>query len=300
MGSGGEVIDFTPLKRYSTLFKVFRTIRRARMVLLRLALLYCVGYILVFLLNPYSFSASYSSSGSIDLGLILFVFIFVPIAFLMFRIYYMDWLWRIFANKNGFKLIVQAEAALTGIERVPSFRGKFLAFSSGVITGTHSNLVFAFFARQYKEGGVLRWREWQMDTILTLALPAESPHIIINARKNERARRSNLSVSFPDNHRFQFEGIYGDKYDVFTNPSSRIVTLQLFTPDVLSVLYDKLPSADIEIKGDKLWIVQRYGILDDELAESMFVAASEFYGELSKQMKSARLLNTSGSARTTN
>jgi len=201
----------------------------------------------------------------------------------------MDSVLKSFAKRNNFRWIEQSIAVLSGIERVPSFKGKFISFSSGVITGVFRNLTFTFFTRQYKEGGVLRWRERQMDTVLAIALPAQLPHIVINARANERARRSNLSTSFPDNYYFQFEGIYGDKYDVYTAPQSRIVTLQLFTPDVLAVLYGKLPTADIEIKGNKLWVVQRYGVLDDDLAKNMFAATSQFYEELEKQMKSARL-----------
>ena len=293
MTDGESQADFTPLKYYSTAFKVARWIRRARMILVRLFFLFIVIVIASFLLNirSLSYSVSYhSSGGSISLDGIVFLLVFIPLIFFVLRMQLMDMIWRAFAAKNNYKIINQGNFAATAVEKVPSFRAKAISFSSGVITGAYQNLEFAFFTRQYKEGGLLRWRERQMDTVLTIFMPGNLPHIIINARDNERARRSNLSASFPDDHRFNFEGVYGDKYDVHTNPSSRITTLQLFTPDVLTVLYEKLPQADIEIKGNKLWVVQRYGILNDTLARNLFEAGSQLYEELYKQMRSARLI----------
>jgi hypothetical protein len=174
--------------------------------------------------------------------------------------------------------------------KVPSFQGKMLSLSLGPIQGLYGKHRFALHSRQYKEGGVLRWRERQMDTVLTLILPATLPHIVINARSNERARRSNMTKSFPAANKFQFEGAMGAKYDAYTKPESRVIALQLFTPDVLQVLYDRLPSADVELLGDKLWIVQRYGVLDDMLAKKMLKAADALYAELEKQLRVAGLL----------
>ena len=210
----------------------------------------------------------------------------------------MDTIWRAFATKNNYKIINQGNFAATAVERVPSFKAKAISFSSGVITGAYKNLEFALFTRQYKEGGLLRWRERQMDTVLAIFVPGQVPHIVVNARDNERARRSNLSASFPDSHQFHFEGTYGDKYDAYASPLSRVIALQLFTPDVLAVIYEKLPHADIEMKGNKIWIVQRYGVLDDKLAGSLFEAGGQLYEELIKQMKSARLLEQTATVTT--
>jgi hypothetical protein len=200
--------------------------------------------------------------------------------------------WNRFARANGFTVLSdgQSQTQAMAVMKVPSFRGKLLATSLMPVQGKYKEMNFTLHTRQYKEGGVLRWRERQMDTVLTLLLPADLPHIVINARGNEKARRSNLSKSFPAEHKFQFEGPLGANYDVYAEPTARIVTLQLFTPDVVQVLYDKLPTADIELQGDKLWIVQRYGVLDDQLARTMVEAADGLYIELEKQLRVAGLL----------
>lgn len=309
MTSNGNQVDFTPLRHYSRVFKILRIIRRVRMVLVRLLVLAIIAGVfgIIFYIlrsiehqigaedsagsSSYSYEYSYDgSSSTIDLGLLLWLAISIPIIFYVLKLVYMNMIWQAFAKKNGFQVVESRDRAAVEIVSVPSFRGKLLALSAGIVTGIYRGTQFALFTRQYKEGGILRWREHQMDTILMLSMPARLPHIVINARGNERARRSNLSASFPGNYHFRFEGVYGSKYDVYAEPASRITTLQLFTPDVLMVLYDKLPNADIEIQGDKLWIVQRYGVLDDSLAYDLFEASHALYGELEKQVRSARLL----------
>lgn len=310
-------VDFTPLRHYSSLFKILRIVRRVRMVLVRLLVLAIIAgvfgiifYVLRSMdhqigiensteVSSHSYEYSYdSSSSTIDLGLLLWLAISIPIIFYILKLVYMNMIWQAFAKKNGFQVVEPRDRVAVETVSVPSFRGKLLALSAGIVTGIYRGTPFALFTRQYKEGGILRWRERQMDTILMLSMPVRLPHIVINARSNEKARRSNLSTSFPGDYHFRFEGTYGGKYDVYAEPASRIMTLQLFTPDVLMVLYEKLSNADIEIQGDKLWIVQRYGVLNDKLAHDLFEASNALYGELEKQIGSARLLEKTATAPT--
>lgn len=239
-----------------------------------------------------TYGFSYSFGGESDWsGVIIWFLIAAGIAQWILTFVAMGVAWDNFAKANGFKMMSTTDPhAVQKAMSVPSFQGKLFKSGMPPITGRYGVHTFSLFSRQYKEGGVLRWRERQMDTIVVLDVPASLPHIVINARGNERARRSNLSKSFPQENKFQFEGAMGSRYDVYAKPESRVTALQLFTPDVLQVLYDKLPNADLELLDDKLWIVQRYGVLDDKLAQTMLQAGDSLYGELEKQLRVAGLL----------
>lgn len=303
-------IDYTPLATFSKLFVFFRTLRRVRMVAVRVVLVGGLIALIAWMIWLYgaametvsqvpdessseqSFSFSYRSSGESDpIGVIIWLVIVAGIAQSILTIIMMGAAWDKFAAVNGFRVMDTTDSlAFQKATTVPSFEGKWLKRAMSPIIGRYGNHTFSLFSRQYKEGGLLRWRERQMDTIVVLEVPANLPHMVINARGNERARRSNLSKSFPQENKFQFEGAMGSRYDVYAKPESRVTALQLFTPDVLQVLYDKLPSADVELFGDKLWIVQRYGVLDDKLARTMLEAGDALYSELEKQLRVAGLL----------
>jgi hypothetical protein len=239
-----------------------------------------------------TYSYSYEFGGESDwTGVVIWLLIAAGVGQWILTWVAMAVAWDNFAKANGFKMMDATDpVAVHKAMSVPSFQGKLFSRGMSPIIGKYGDRTFSLFSRQYKEGGLLRWRERQMDTIVVLNVPANLPHIVINARGNERARRSNLSKSFPQENKFQFEGAMGNRYDVYAKPESRVTALQLFTPDVLQVLYDRLPSADIELLGDKLWIVQRYGVLDDKLAQTMLQAGDALYSELEKQLRVAGLL----------
>jgi len=172
---------------------------------------------------------------------------------------------------------------------IPSFKGKPLRMSLYPIIGKIADVNFGFFTRTYKEGGLVRWRERQMDTILWLELPKNLPNIVIDATANERARHSNKSKHFDSSWKFQFEGAHGAHYNVYADPNNRITALQLFTPDVLDVIYSSFPDVDIEINGTTIWFVKRYGVLNDVLAKQMFEAIEKLIPELFRQIQVAQL-----------
>lgn len=304
-----KAIDFSSLKLYSKLFLFFRTVKRFKMILVRAIFFLIVLAIAVFLVYAFVIVQLYPESLNNESSTIIYkssyesnesgepfnlLNLFFPLLALYFgptimTLFYMGFVWKKFAFKNGFTLIDRTMSEYKDIMNVPSFRGKLITSSVGPIAGDYDGKNFALFTRQYKEGGILRWRERQMDTILTLFVPADLPHIVINAKANERARRSNLSTKFDDGWRFKFEGTQGEHYEVYTAHENRIVALQLFTPDVLDILYSKLPTTDIELKGDKIWFVQRYCVLDDQRARNLYEAVGSIESELRKQIESARL-----------
>ena len=127
---------------------------------------------------------------------------------------------------------------------------------------------------------MLRWRERKMDSILRLELPVDLPHIIIDARANEQARRSNLTAHDGADSKSQFEGASGSHYDAYTVEGGEAAAFQVFTPDVPEVLYTRLPTTDIEIEGRYLWLVQRYTVVNDKSAGALFEAAQDLYRQI--------------------
>lgn len=287
-----NTIDFSPLKGFGTPLRIDTWLRRMFRIglwLVFLGLIGLVAFVVIYLFREIESGSgggswSYSSSSSVDAS---FVYEIPVMLFLAWMIA-MSWCgtaWQLFAKKNNFSIEAD-DAKARELQTVPSFRGKQLSWRFYPIIGTIGQMKFVLFIRIYKEGGILRWRERKMDTIMMLQLNKELPHIVVNARANERARRSNLSVRYPNEMKFQFEGTYGTKYENYTAPADRVVALQVFTPDVLDTLYTKLPTTDIEIQGNRMWLVQRYTVLDDRSAQELFEAATALYDEISHQTAS--------------
>lgn len=322
---GGNDLDFTPLKTYAMLLRSVVLIRRIGRVLFRLLFILFVAGIVWAIVTTSSTANrsseeqipqttsqptvktetmpdgetttySYSCSGSecpiqLTLLVLLIPFVLFPVQFAFVSILTSLCImiagsipWSKFAQRNQFRLETDMKSAIA-LMKIPSFKGKLLAMKLFPIVGVYNAMQFAIFTRIYKEGGVLRWRERKMDTIMRLDLQVSLPHIVINARANEKVRASNLTERFDSSMKFQFEGVYGVHYDVYAATADQVTALQVFTPDVLEVLYTKLPTTDIEIQGNAMWLVQRYVVLDDVAASKLFDAASDLYGELSKQIR---------------
>ncbi len=284
-------VTYDALKTYSTLFTVYKWTKRIRMIAFRLLLLAFMLFTTYLLVAEKTYANYLEGSVSFNpLGLVL-VWFLLKIALLSFMQHSIE---EFVKANNGFSL-----ATLSFSERkdpkspmsrmnVPSFRGKPLRVSMSPIVGTLEAGRFGLYARHYKEGGLLRWRERQMDTVMWYELDETIPHIIINARANERAKVSNLSANFNESWKFQFEGAEGATFDAYVAREHRITALQLFTPDVLAVLYEKLQFVDIEIKNGTIWFVWRYAVLNDKVTKTLFESTGELMKQLQKQIDARR------------
>lgn len=285
-------LDTSPLKNYGSVFKVYVWLKRAVMIAVRAGFVAIVALTVVSITRGQGGSFSYSSEGGALGGIFWLVITYFFVRF-MIIMFVMSGAMKKFAQINGFTQVQHVgnyknpESPFAKM-RVPSFKGKILAISLFPVIGTYSGWRFGFFSRQYKEGGIIRWRERKMDTVLWVELPKTVPHIIVDSRLNERARTSNLSRHYDKNQLLHFEGVTGDEYNVYAPGGNQIAALQLFTPDVLDVFYTKLPRVDIEIKDKTLWFVWRYGILDDKLAAALFTGMAAFMTEFSRQLETAQ------------
>ena len=279
-------VQYGELEHYATLFMLYKWTKRLRMIAFRLLLLAFMIFTAYLLTTDKTYA--YYLEGSVSFNPLPFIVLWflLKIALLSFMQHSIEG----FVKANaGFSLgtlsFEERKNPHSPMSRmnVPSFRGKPLRVSMSPIIGTLEAGAFGLFARHYKEGGLLRWRERQMDTVLWFDIDPTIPHIVINARANERARLSNLSRRLPSEQKFQFEGAKGALFDAYVAKESRVDALQLFTPDVLEVIYEQLPDIDIEIKDGTIWFVWRYAVLNDTIAKTMFTSASVFMAELKKQ-----------------
>ena len=229
----------------------------------------------------YSFSDDTGSAGVFFqlMGVLLVIYLVSPLVIYV----NMSLAMRRFAQKNNFRISNTPEE-ITRTTQIPSFRGKAWRWDVSPAFGQVGDMSFALFSRVYKEGGILRWRERRMDTIMMLELPAPLPQIVVNSRKKELVRGSNLTAKFDNSLKFQFEGLDGVHYNAYADKINRITALQVFTPDVLAAMYDALPTADIEIKGNCMWIIERHAVLDATLAQKIFEASMRIYPEVVKQI----------------
>jgi hypothetical protein len=272
-------IDFSELKHYSRVFRIYIWLKRTRMIVVRLLLLALLVFIAITFLDgkDHSYSSSGTSIAFDPLFLLIFWF-----GAKMVLLSSMSASWQKFATKNSFG--VQQVLSTSSKMYIPSFRGKHLGMSLFPIVGSVDGRQFGFFTRIYKEGGVLRWRERKMDTIIWYDLPKALPHIVVDSRYNERARRSNMTKHYDKERLIHFEGTTGDKYNVYTGVGNEVAALELFTPSVLDVLFQQLPQLDIEVKDRTIWFVWRYGVLDDRLAANLFSVSSALMAQLDAQV----------------
>lgn len=279
-------LNFTQLKHYATLFRVYVWVKRLRMIALRLGFAVLIGWVLYLIMYKPDSDISYQYEGAVPFYLNPFYWLLAWFFANWTLFAWMGYHWQNFARVSGLTQ-TQNETRL----RVPSFRGKRLTPYSPMtmpLEGVLDGRKFGFFTRIYKEGGLLRWRERKMDTILWLELPRQLPRIVVDSRHNERARRSNLSRRYNKSQLLHFEGTVGDKYYVYAASGNQVAVLQLFTPDVLEVFFEHLPDVDIELKGKTIWFVWRYAVLDDQVAARLFAGMTMFMHELNHQLATAR------------
>ena len=300
-------IDFNPLKKFASYFNMLIIAKRIWMILVRVIFLGLVliaaAYLIAIIIalkqpitseeingqNITTVSASISCPGAhpicnlnISGGIMLAVFLGVIAPYILLAS--MIFPWTMFADRNNFRKEHLPEVRRRIVD-VPSFKGRAITNLLDPIVGQVGNVKFSFFMRAYNEGGVLRWRERKMDSIIRFELPAHLPHIIINARENEKARRSNMTSVMDKAVKFQFEGADSLHYDAYTTKGKELEAFHIFTPDVLATLYDTLPMADLEISDNYVWVVQRYVTVNDKTARQLFTGAFALHTQLVTQIK---------------
>jgi hypothetical protein len=91
-------------------------------------------------------------------------------------------------------------------------------------------------------------------TFARSSLPRTVPHIIL---KNRRSRVVPLPNLRRASAQLKLEGDYGDKFTLYCPKDYERDALYIFTPDVISAIYDFASDAEIELVDDNLFIYTR-------------------------------------------
>lgn len=285
-----EQIDYRYLESFYRLVMIRIWLRRIRLIIVRVVILAAVSFVL-FLMIRFAMSddqsVSYSSnegslsySGDIDLGFLVVLAFSLYFGFL----YMLHNYWSKFAQSNNFKLINPQTGINAPISH--SFAPKrAIGFQYIAMPVRGQTLYLQSYL--YKEGGVLRWREYKLDTALWLELPTDVtlPHIIADATTLDKARLSNLRRKMDEVSIFNAEGEAGKRYRLLTRKNNEIDALAIFTPEVLQAMLATMPDADIEIKDNKIWFIRRRMKLNSTTMPDFINAALTVFPEIEKQSR---------------
>jgi hypothetical protein len=188
--------------------------------------------------------------------------LFFPIVIVLFGIYALGWIeeasqkiqlrWLLFAKKNGFKYHVGAYG---------SNSAGALAFNIGY-GGNISNtldlddrLSVAEYTYKTKHG------DEEVSHHLNFArfrLQNNLPHLVLDSKF------SALQIKGPQEIRL--EGDFQDHFTLYAPGDYHLDALQIFTPDVMSVLLDQEGKYDLELVGSDLYIYEmRQGLIESGL-----------------------------------
>ncbi len=271
-------LDYRPLRFFDAVL-IFRIwVKRLRLIAVRVGLVALIVWAGVFIWqHPEFHDVSTGGGGTIDLGSV-FAAIFV---YWLLTIIGTALAWMRFASAN--RLVVQTaeeSAELTG-------RTSFLRhFSIGMMPIKMGGWLFG--AQLYKEGGVIRWREYHADLWLRYRLEDSYnlPHMVLDARPRDKQKAANIHARLAGLQEFTPEGQAGKEYRIFAESGHQSDALVIFTPDVLALLLDKLPGVDVELNGRDVWFVLRNPRLQTSSAENFIVGVDAVSSKLEKQLGS--------------
>lgn len=111
------------------------------------------------------------------------------------------------------------------------------------------------FGRYREVQGSGRSRRVIMGDFAEIVLPIDLPHIILDARANDRPfGRSNLDAGLTANQRLDLEGDFPRHFRLYCPVGYEKDALYLFTPDVMAALIDHAADLDVEIVDNRMFL----------------------------------------------
>lgn len=199
------------------------------------------------------------------------------VAFILWRFWWLvpaNLSWSQFAKNNNLSL----KSPKTNLLR--AFSRKCLTGISSWVSGEIEGVQVYMTLRFYRQGGVLRRRKIHGDTVLGLKMPIEAPWIVIDSHAREATKISNITGDLPSTDSFQFEGVHGKDWTVYTARENRVQALAMFSPEKLEVLYEQLGGVDIEMDGDMMWLVWRGVVVDSKTSKDFISGALALHKSL--------------------
>lgn len=273
-------LNFRSLRLIAVIFQARVWLHRSRMILTRLLAVGGLVWLYMLSARPEGYSTNFS--GTLNLTPVIVVSLGL---WLGLRIG-MGWFWQQFAADNKFEIVGDH----LNPEPTTSF-GKYRFGSKfGAIAAMVEGRKIYLQLLLYKEGGILRWREYKLDLALRIEPdPAVAvPHIVADATARDDLQESNLQRKLSDYVAFQAEGSAGAAYRLYAQKEHTVDALAILTPDVLQELLDFLPGADVEFKDGSIWFFYRNFQLTDENLQKLFNGTMLVMAELDKQLRPYR------------
>ncbi len=105
--------------------------------------------------------------------------------------------------------------------------------------------------------------------------PYRLPHMILTSAKTSPFRTPMYAnLGFADSTPVRLEGAFSDKFELSVEKGMETEALEVFTPDIMGELVDKIPDANIEFSGNDLFIY-RFGSVDP--AKQIAEKRDEYY-----------------------
>lgn len=98
---------------------------------------------------------------------------------------------------------------------------------------------------------------------IVVELPKQLPAIYLDTLSSKTEKQATIDA-FMNATMFSLEGEFSDKYQVFCVNGNERNVLRVLTPDFMSILLDFVNNYDIEICGNKIWILS-----DDKVVKNI-------------------------------
>jgi hypothetical protein len=190
-------------------------------------------------------------------------------------------MWHRFAEANGWR-IAQSGSVLTDIP--PSIRhigNKHTV--NDVVAGTVFGAAFRLYDYQYTIGRGKNAKRYT-NTIISMDLPADFPHILLDSKSNLGGARRIRA----DAEQVSLEGNFDDSFTLYVEPKHRTDALSVISPDVMQTILQATKSYDIEIVGHSVYIFAEGDKRNKTYVRDLFIGAERILAELSHRAKSFR------------
>lgn len=118
-----------------------------------------------------------------------------------------------------------------------------------------------------------------------MKLSRRLPHMVLDAKKNNFWRISNLNTFFDKSQTLQLEGDFNNHFTLYAPNEYKSDALYVFTPDVMQVMIDQGSDYDIEVVDDEIYLYKNgsFKLDDPEFYRSMGRMLSIIHKEILDQ-----------------
>lgn len=169
---------------------------------------------------------------------------------------------KLFASENGFSYA--PNVILDFGSTAPAWLGTTLNTTmpvfaheiSGQISGYPVTMLLAYKAANAQKKGS-QTVHLVRKSIICVTLPKYFPQIVLESNKNDKTFVSSIETSFKTKQRLELEGNFSEYFDLYSPLGLQLDTLTLLAPNFMQQLIDSSAVFDVELIGNKLYLVTK-------------------------------------------